>query len=336
MLDLHLDLEDKKPVFQQLVDAVVDAINGNHLQQNEWLPTIGCICERFDLSRVTVERAYRHLRKEGRISYVAGKGFYVSGKKPSELRVLLVFNKLSSFKMMVYESIVENLGDCVRTDLQLHHYDPSILRKILEETRDHYDYYVIMPHFYAHADKREALKALGQIPSQSLILLDKYLPQLSNCSMAVYQDFENDIFEALESAQHLICKYRRLAMVFANHAHHPTEIITGARRFCLKHNIGLSVLEMVEHEVLSSGTLYVVTDESDLAVLVKKVRNSSFELGKEIGIISFNETVLKELLDITVISTDFRLMGERVASLLLNPISARLKNPFSMIRRKSL
>ena len=62
-----------------------------------------------------------------------------------------------------------------------------------------------------------------------------------------------------------------------------------------------------------------------------------FGIGKDVGIISYNETVLKEVLadGITVISTDFRFMGERLADMLLKGEKVKVKNPFSMIRRKS-
>jgi DNA-binding LacI/PurR family transcriptional regulator len=55
-----------------------------------------------------------------------------------------------------------------------------------------------------------------------------------------------------------------------------------------------------------------------------------------VGIISFNETILKDLLEITVISTDFEAMGQTAAHMLLNKEPQQVKNPFHMIVRKSL
>ncbi|MFN3488320.1 MAG: GntR family transcriptional regulator, partial [Emticicia sp.] len=65
-------------------------------------------------------------------------------------------------------------------------------------------------------------------------------------------------------------------------------------------------------------------------------RQSDLKLGEEIGIISFNETTLKELLEITVITTDFETMGRTAAALLLDKKQIKIKNPFYTIRRKSL
>jgi DNA-binding LacI/PurR family transcriptional regulator len=57
-----------------------------------------------------------------------------------------------------------------------------------------------------------------------------------------------------------------------------------------------------------------------------------------VGIISYNETPLKEILldGITVISTDHECMGRTAARLILDKKGASVKNPFVLIRRKSL
>jgi len=68
---------------------------------------------------------------------------------------------------------------------------------------------------------------------------------------------------------------------------------------------------------LKKGAVYIVLTENDLADLIKGARIIRCELGKDIGVISFNETVFKELLDITVITTDFEEMGRKTAELML-------------------
>ncbi|WP_315815267.1 substrate-binding domain-containing protein [Paraflavitalea speifideaquila] len=96
------------------------------------------------------------------------------------------------------------------------------------------------------------------------------------------------------------------------------------------------MLSSLDKELPQAGTVYIVTAESDLAQLIKKSREANLQLGKEVGIISFNETVLKELLEITVVTTDFEGMGITAAQMLLNKEVKQVKNPFRMIVRKSL
>ena len=84
------------------------------------------------------------------------------------------------------------------------------------------------------------------------------------------------------------------------------------------------------------GDLFIVIDETDLVNLVKQVREDEYILGKEIGIISYNDTPLKDLLGITVISTDFKMMGETAATMILNKEKGRVKVDFNFIDRNSI
>ena len=52
--------------------------------------------------------------------------------------------------------------------------------------------------------------------------------------------------------------------------------------------------------------------------------------------ISYNETPLKELLGITVISTDFKAMGETAAYMVLKNKKEKVKNVFKYIERNSV
>ena len=64
----------------------------------------------------------------------------------------------------------------------------------------------------------------------------------------------------------------------------------------------------------------------------------TIKTAKDIGIISYNDTLLKEIVEggITTISTNFNLMGERLAEMILNNEFAQVENPNSLILRKSL
>ncbi|CAN5360920.1 hypothetical protein BH23BAC1_BH23BAC1_45050 [soil metagenome] len=74
----------------------------------------------------------------------------------------------------------------------------------------------------------------------------------------------------------------------------------------------------------------------DLVNLVKQIRDKNLVLGKDIGIISYNDTPLKELLDITVISTDFKAMGETAAYMIMKKKREIVKNVFHFINRNSI
>jgi DNA-binding LacI/PurR family transcriptional regulator len=75
-----------------------------------------------------------------------------------------------------------------------------------------------------------------------------------------------------------------------------------------------------------------------LVQLVKKAREYKYKLGKKFGIVSFNDTMLKEVVagGITTISTDFNEMGKALATMLLNHRFGQVRNPSRLIVRNSL
>jgi hypothetical protein len=100
------------------------------------------------------------------------------GKKGKKLKVLLVFNKLSSYKKVIYDSLVDGLSKKVKIDLHIHHYSTPLFKEIMEENLGKYQYYVIMPHFVSNANRSDYIKIIKKIPPDELMLLDKNLPEL--------------------------------------------------------------------------------------------------------------------------------------------------------------
>jgi len=70
--------------------------------------------------------------------------------------------------------------------------------------------------------------------------------------------------------------------------------------------------------------------------LFNQIRDNEFTIGKDVGVISYNDTPLKDLLGISVVTTDFKKMGETVAQMILNKEKGSVKNPFNFIDRESL
>ena len=88
--------------------------------------------------------------------------------------------------------------------------------------------------------------------------------------------------------------------------------------------------------ILLKGDLFITIEDDDLINLIEQVRDKELVLGNDIGIISYNDTPLKALLGITVISTNFKIMGAITAHMLLNNENGQYKVPFSFIDRNSL
>ena len=73
------------------------------------------------------------------------------------------------------------------------------------------------------------------------------------------------------------------------------------------------------------------------ADLVKFAKSKGWQPGKDIGIISYNETNLKSVIGngITTITTDFEAMGRSMAEMVINGDHHVIENPFIMIDRQS-
>ncbi len=335
---LKIDTTKKTPKYLQVFNAITNAIRQGHLKKGDPVYSINELSDEFILSRDTVQKAYNLLRQKGVITSIKGKGFYINRTDvTTQYRVLLLFNKISNYKKQIYNAFVETMGDKAIVDLKIHHFSAKILEMLLVENRDEYDYFVLMPHFYE--DAGDIYTIIKKVPSDQLIILDKDIPHTYSKYAGVFQDFKNDIHNALEIAIHLIKKYDKLLLVFPKTIPYPKEIITGFRSFCTNNNVAYEIIDEINADTpIIKNTAYIVIEENDLVTLIKSCRTNKLKVGKDVGIVSYNETPLKEILldGITVISTDFYKMGETAAKLILENRKEKIKNPFILIERKSL
>lgn len=335
---LNIDTDNKVPKYLQVVDSITDAIRRGKLKKGQRIHSINELSDEFFLSRDTVERAYTLLRTQGVIMSVKGKGYYIRNTDLDvPIKVLLLFNKISNYKKQIYNAFIQTLGPAAIVDLKIHHFNIGILKTLVENNLGDYNYFVIMPHFYEDFD--EAIRIIRTIPPEQLIVLDKKIPYYDLKCGAVYQDFENDIVDALEQGLDLLQKYNKLILVHSNMLPYPPEITRGFRNFCLQNRYPYTVIAEVGLDTaVQKGEAYVVIEETDLANLIKNCRAQHLQIGSDVGLVSYNETPLKEILldGITVLSTDHVKMGETAARLILDNSNEKIKNPFALIRRKSL
>jgi DNA-binding transcriptional regulator YhcF (GntR family) len=335
---LNISTEKRVPIYLQIVDSITDAIRRGNYKKGERIYSINELSNEYFLARDTVQKAYNILHERGVITSVKGKGYYVNNTNlDATFKVLLLFSKISNYKKQIYNAFVHTLGKNAVVDIKIHHFNTGILREHIANHLNDYDYFVIMPHFYD--DPAEALKTIKTIPADQLIILDKNIPYTDLKSAAVYQDFQNDIIEALEQGLDLLEKYTKLYMVYPHSDSYSPEIVQGFKKFCMQNNFRNEVLsEINDKTVISTKEAYIVIEENDLCNLIQKARENGLQIGKELGIISYNDSPLKKILldGITVMSTDHEKMGETAARLILENSKDKIKNPFALIRRGSL
>ncbi|MBT1705965.1 GntR family transcriptional regulator [Chryseosolibacter indicus] len=343
--EIRVNNESRIPKYRQIVNSIIEDIGRGVLHVGQRVPSINEISEEYCLSRDTVEKAYNCLKEKKIIVSAKGKGYYVARTvAPSTHNILFLLNKLSSYKLQIYNSFVTSLGDKAHVDLNVYHCDPKLFLSALEENLESYDYFVVMPHFkdekMNHQNvNQHILEALRRIPEDKLIILDNFLPGLQRNVASVYQDFRLDIYDALAEGNERLKKYKKLILVFPRKTVYPfpLEILKGFKEFCHKFSYDYDVLEQVYNDMdLQKDDAYIIIEETDLVNLVKQIRDKDLRLGEDIGVVSYNDTPLKELLGITVISTDFKVMGETAAYMILKQKKEQVKNVFNFTNRNSI
>ena len=326
------------PIYLQIVNSITDAIRRGNYKKGERIYSINELSNEYFLARDTVQKAYNILHERGIITSVKGKGYYVNETDiDTTYRVLLLFSKISNYKRQIYNAFVDTLGKNAAVDIKIHHFNTGILKEHISNHLNDYDYFVIMPHFYDNP--AEALTIIKTIPSDQLIILDKNIPYTDLNSAAVYQDFQNDIVDALEQGLDLLGKYDKLYLAYPDVDAYSPEIPVGFRKFCMQNNYKNAILpEINDDTVVSAREAYIVIEENDLCRLIRKARDQNLEIGKDVGIISYNDSPLKEILldGITVMTTDHVKMGQTAAKFILDNSKEKIKNPFVLIKRKSL
>ena len=334
----EIDANRRTPKYLQIAHSITKAIKQGRYKKGDRIYSINELSNECFLSRDTVQKAYDLLEKDRIIQAVRGKGFFINRTDIIiPYRILLLFNKISNYKKMIFNSFIQTLGSKATVDLKIYHSNTRIFESIINTHLGEYDYYVVMPHFYE--DVEDAYRVIGSIPEEQLIILDKDLSHAHARYAAVYQDFQNDIGDALETGLETLRKYNKLILVHPTITPYPYEIVLGFRNFCTQYNFNYSIIhEINPDEAIHAKEVYIVIEETDLANLIKSCRSKKLKVGKDIGIISYNETPLKEILldGISVISTDHAKMGETAARLILENRTEKIKNPFTLIKRKSL
>ena len=75
-----LEKNSPKPLYQQLKDILVDAIDSEKWKANEKIPSENELSSIYGLSRMTVRSVLTDLVKEGLLYRVQGKGTFVAEK----------------------------------------------------------------------------------------------------------------------------------------------------------------------------------------------------------------------------------------------------------------
>ena len=318
--------------YRQIINSVVGAINEGKLQPGDKIPSINDVCKKWNLSRDTVINAYNELKSKGIISSAAGKGYYVETSNiKTTHNIFVLFDELNSFKEDLYQSFLDNLNTNMQVDTYFHHFNRKVFNQLINDSKGNYTTYVIMP-----AKFTGTFSQLQHLNGR-VIILDQLPDDLKGRYPSIHQNFEKDTFNALMEGRKLISRYQKFIMIYPG-GKEPEGQYRGFLKYCNDTFTPYELIHDIRGRTASKGEVYLVVWDRHLVWLVKEARAKGLELGNDIGIISYNDTALKEVVanGITTISTDFKKMGESLAQLVRTKNDQSIENPFRLILRGSL
>lgn len=332
MKNIQIDDSLSIPKYRQIINSLYTAISVGNLKMGDKIPSLNQICIEFELSRDTVMVAFNELKAKGIINSIPGKGYYINSTEINlDQKIFVLFDELNVFKEDLYTSFLNSLDAKSIVDIYFHHFNYQVFKDLISESAGKYTSYVIMPATFDYT-----ADIIGKLPKDKVYILDRKKDDLSDYPV-VFQDFEKDVYDALNDGFDLLQKYNKLIMIFPG-GKEPEGRMLGFQHFCDEKGFQSEIIRNVLNKEMKRGEAYFVPSDRNLVRLVKMATEKNLELGKDVGIVSFNDTVLKEVVagGITTISTDFQLMGQTLARMILERSTEKIRNQSSLIRRNSL
>lgn len=329
---IKIDTSLATPVYKQIVQSIYKNIDNGTLIKDDVLPSVNKISEKFSLARGSVFSAYNDLRASGIIDSIPGKGYFVKSTDTKQnKRIFLLFSTFTPYKETLFNALLNALPNDATLEIYFHHHSIKMFETLIREQAGYYNTFIIMPEI--HSDTSSILSKLDQ---KNTFLLDVGFKEHKKEYPGVYQNFEKDIYSFLQSNQHLLSKYKRLFLIFPEGIR-TKDIITGFNKFSRTKTVTTSVKKSIDLTDIKKQDAFIVIDDNDLVEIVKLAKANNWQLGKDIGVISYNETSLKSVIGsgITTITTDFVAMGKTMAEMIISGEREVIENPFVMIDRQS-
>lgn len=322
--------------YLQLVDYIMSLVEEEKLSINDRLPSLAQLTSRLKISKETALKGLNYLSEKGIIESEYRKGYYLKRiKQHLPYRVCLILDKMNILRDQVYQSFLETIKDHADVDVFFHHHNFKVFEKLVEENLNNYTHFVIVTYF-----KEDPATVLSKIPPHKRVIIDHRENALEDEHTCIYQDHKSDIRDSLTTLLPQLEKYRRLVLVVPPEAFHASDLIEGFESFAAQYNKEYRIIHGINEKTTQKGDAYITFNryDKDDVDIIKITRKKNWKLGKDIGLISYNDTAVKEVLEngITVISSDFRKMGEEAAKAILNRITVTLRDPAKVIIRNSL
>tara|TARA_R110002033_G_scaffold15675_2_gene44039 strand:+ start:678 stop:1679 length:1002 start_codon:yes stop_codon:yes gene_type:complete len=317
------------PKYKRIFNAYKESIESNTYKPGDSIPSINEFSKDYKISRDTVFKAYTLLKNQGFIKSTPNKGYYINDNK---IKVLMLISTFKAYKEVLYHSFMKNLPDNVIVDLQFHHYNVKNFKSMLDVDSGEYYKYVVMG--FNHP---EVIEAINKIDNNRLLLIDWDLSS-KKPSNFLLQDFGKGFYQCLEEALHLFKKYRVINFIYPEFTYHPWESVVYFKTFCKTHNLEFKIIKKSKGFKVEKHMAYITVNDRMLYEFLDQCLLANFELGKDVGVLSYNETPIKRFTHkgISVVSIDFKEFGAKAAEFITSDEPIKTYLPTKLILRESL
>src|SRR5690606_11628601 len=319
---------------EQIVQGVLNAINEKLISKGEMLPSVNKMIQELGFASETIVKAYKELVHSGIIESKNRLGYFVATEDiQQELKVALVIYAFDIFQETFYENFRKGLGENIQLDVFFHHNNYAAFDNIVNSIRGKYGMYVIAP--IPNADTPELLSLL---PVNRVLLVDRYVETKENYNYIV-QEFRKSSYEAFCKLKDKIEKFDQFVFFFRkDNSAEPVEILESFNDFVREYRVNAVILDNYEPGSLEKGKVYFTIHNLELWEMLKDTKAKGYVLGKDVGFISHNDDIVKEIIfdGVTTFSTDFAKMGSRAAEFVKGGKKIQEIIPTLLIERNSL
>lgn len=318
---------------EQLVQGMINAINARIVTKGDLLPSVNNMIKELGFARETIARGYKELTIRGIVESKKRLGFFVSNEDTDQqVRIALLLFAFDSFQENFYKTFRARLGKSVHIDVFFHHNNIAVFENIVSNIRGKYGMYVIAP-----IPHKKTAGILATLPFDKFLMIDRYEAMAGNFSYVV-QEFEKASYAAFAELSDTIRRFEEMIFYYRPGSDTPIEILRAFKKFIHDYKIKGSVKAEYVPGSLECNKVYYTINNAELWEMLKDSRLKNMKLGKDVGILSHNDDIVKEIIcdGITTYSTDFRLMAEKAADFVMTREKIREVIPTVLIRRNSI
>lgn len=329
----------QKCKYEVIVDYFKTNISSGEFKKGDPALSLTKAAEFFETAKETVVKAYKILRQEGILESLQSKGFFVAvDKLPTLPKIFVLLNDLNPSIEIFYNSFLAAIDGKAVVDVFFHHNNPILFDDFVTSAKGNYYSYIIKP--FALPELKTIIKSL---PLENVLIIDRddYLPE--GASFLV-QDFYKDLYEKLESLDSVIERYDHFYFYFPEYETHPQVAKESFLQYFKQRDkkaspsVKANIITTLSQFPIDKNCCFLAVSDRGLIEILTLLKHKNLTPGKDVGILCYNDTPIKPFVEngISVITADFKKMGEDAALFALSHTTIRKYAEVVLVKRHSL